>query len=159
MAEPFMSGFMDVKPEWIDYNGHLNMAYYSVLFDQGVDAAWERFGLGGAYSKATGLTTYSAEFHICYLRELHLGDRVRASYQVVDHDEKRIHSFQKLIHEDGWVAATGENIHLSIDQSGPHVAPFPADVQARIAAMAQEHQALPRPDRVGRSIGISRKPA
>lgn len=157
MQAPIMSNVMTVKPEWIDYNGHLNMAYYSVLFDQGVDAAWEQFGLGVDYSEATGMTTFAAEFHVCYLRELHLGDRVRVSFQVIDHDAKRVHSFQELIHEDGWVAATGENIHLSIDRSGPHVAPFPGDVMARISAVGEAHSGLPRPERVGRSIGIVRK--
>ena len=150
---------MIVKPEWIDYNGHLNMAFYSVLFDQGVDEVWEAFGLGPEYSKARGMTTYLAEFHIRYVRELHEGDAVTSTFQILDHDAKRIHSYQELHHPDGWLAATGESLHLSIDQWGPKVAAFPDDVQARIAAMAAKHRPLPRPEGAGGSIAIRRKSA
>lgn len=157
MAEVFVSGLMEIEPEWIDYNGHLNMAFYSVLFDRGVDQVWETFGLGPEYMAARGMTTYAAEFHIRYLRELKLGDRVRATFQVLDHDAKRIHSWQDLVHEDGWIAASGENLHLSIDQAGPKVAAFPEDVLNRIAALAEAHAGLPRPEGAGRPIGIRRR--
>lgn len=154
MTQVFVSDLMDLEPGWMDYNGHLNMAFYSVLFDRGVDQVWERFGLGPGYMVARGMTTYAAEFHIRYLRELKPGDRVRASFQLIDHDAKRMHSWQELIHEDGWVAASAENLHLSIDSTGPRVAPFPGDVQARIAEMARDHAALPRPGALGRAIAI-----
>jgi acyl-CoA thioester hydrolase len=157
MTQPYISSPMTVKPEWIDYNGHLNMAYYSVLFDYGVEQVWEDFGLGLDYMNTRGMTTFLAEFHITYVRELHEGDAVTSSYQILDHDAKRIHSFQELRHVDGWLAATGESLHLSIDQSGPRVAPFPEDVAERIAAMARDHATLPRPERAGRRIGITRK--
>lgn len=154
MGGIFISEPMTLEPEWIDYNGHLNMAFYSVLFDRGVDQVWEGFGLGPEYMAARGMTTYAAEFHIRYLRELKLGDRVRATFQLIDHDPKRLHSWQELVHEDGWVAASGENLHLSIDTSGPRVAAFPDDVQERIGAMARDHAALPRPKGLGRPIAI-----
>ena len=159
MTEPFISDLMPIEPGWIDHNGHLNMAYYGVLFDRGVDKAWDWFGMGLEYVATSGFTTFSAEAHIRYLREVKLGDRVRSTFQILDHDPKRIHSFQEMIHEDGWVAATCENLHLSIDQSGPKVAPFPQSVFARIEEMAGEHVALPRPAGAGRPIGIRRKTA
>lgn len=153
----FWSSWMDIQPEWIDYNGHLNMAYYSVLFDRSVDEAFLAMGLGPDYAKTRRHTTYSAEFHICYVRELHLGSRVRGSFQLVDHDEKRLHCYQELFHEDGWLAATGETLVLHIDMSGPKVAPFPPDVAEKVAAMRAAHAGLPRPGRAGRGIGIARK--
>jgi len=150
---------MAVRSEWIDHNGHLNMAYYSVLFDHGVDDAWAQFGLGVDYVKSRGMTTFAAEFHIRYVRELHEGDQVTSTFQIIEHDAKRIHSYQELWHTDGWLAATGETLHLSIDQTGPKVAPFPDDIQARIAAMAAEHATLPRPEGAGGQITLRRKPA
>ena len=159
MAQLYRSSPMSVEPDWIDYNGHLNMAFYSVLFDRGIDQLWEKFGLGPDYRETRGMTTYTAEFHIRYVRELHLGDMVTATCQIVDSDAKRIHTYQELYHSDGWLAATGESLFLSIDQSGPKVAPFPTDIAERIAAMARDHSALPRPDGAGRSIGIGRKTA
>jgi len=145
---------MTVKPEWIDYNGHLNMAFYSVLFDQSVDQVWDTFGIGPDYLRDRNMTTYLAEFHIRYLRELHEGDAVTATFQLLDHDEKRIHAYAELHHSEGWVAATGESLHLSIDQTGPRVAPFPDDVAAKISALAKAHALLPTPDAAGRRIGL-----
>lgn len=157
MTVPFMSSVMTVKPEWIDYNGHMNMAYYNVLFDTCADEAYELLGLGPDYARTRRLTTYTAEFHICYLRELHLGDKVRVSFQLLDHDASKFHTYQELFHQDGWRAATGETLGLHIDMNGPKVAPFPPDVASKFATMASAHSALPRPDRAGRSIGIRRK--
>lgn len=157
MAELFRSRTMTVKPEWIDYNGHLNMAYYNVLFDLCADEVYETFGLGPDYQKRTGNTTYTAEFHLAYVRELHVDDPVTVTFQMIDCDAKRFHSYQELFHADGWLAATGEAMTLHVDQSGPRVAPMPEDVFARVDAMRQAHAALPRPDRVGASIGIRRK--
>jgi len=154
---PFLSSVMTVEPDWIDYNGHMNMAYYNVLFDRCADEAYERLGFGPDYAKSRGLTTYTAEFHLCYVRELHEGDTVRVSFQLVDHDAKRFHTYQEIHHTDGWLAATGEALGLHIDMSGPKVAPFPDDVAARVRAMHAAHAALPRPERAGRRIGIARR--
>ena len=156
-AAPFVSSTMDIEKEWIDYNGHLNMAYYNVLFDRCADEAFAEMGLGPDYAKERRLTSYTAEVHICYVQELHLGHRVNVRFQLLDHDDKRIHFFQELLHVDGWLAATSEVLSLHVDMEGPRVVPFPSDIQQRIEAMFKAHSTLPRPDRAGRSIGIRRK--
>lgn len=156
---PFLSQPLTLDPAWIDYNGHLNMAFYSVLFDRAVDQVWDTFGLGDGYRAERNMTTFAGAFQVHYLRELKLGDTVTSTFQILDHDDKRVHSFQELRHVDGWLAATGETLHLSIDASGPRVAPFPEDVLTRIRAMAADHAALPRPEAAGQGIGIRRKQA
>ena len=153
MQVPFRSEPRRVKPEWIDFNGHLNMAYYSVLMDNAVDDAYAEIGFGPAYQK-TGCTTYVAEFHICYLRELHEGDATTCTFQLLDYDAKRFHSYVELWHEDGWLAATGEALTLHVDQSGPRVAPMPQGILDRLEAMKTAHAALPFPERAGRRIGL-----
>lgn len=146
---------MTVRPEWIDYNGHMNMAYYAVLFDEAADELYPFIGFGRDYQK-TGFTTYTAEFHICYLRELHLGDAVTVTLQLLDYDEKRFHTYQEIWHEDGWCAASGEAMGLHVDQSGPRVAAMPADILGRLEELHKAHSASPRPDRAGRRIAIPR---
>ncbi|TAN11104.1 MAG: thioesterase [Rhizobiaceae bacterium] len=157
LPAPFVSSAMEIEKEWIDYNGHLNMAYYNVLLDRCSDEAFDFLGMGPAYAKERRLTSYTAEVHICYVRELHLGDRITATVQILDHDEKRVRYFQELRHVDGWLAATSENLILHVDMDGPKVTPFPLDVKARIAAMAKAHASLPMPERAGRSIAIRKK--
>lgn len=154
---PFVSSDMEVDKAWIDYNGHMNMAYYNVLFDRCGDEAFELLGMGPDYANTRRLTVYTAEIHVCYVRELHLGDRVTCSFHLVDCDEKRLHVYQELRHADGWLSATSEVLSLHVDMAGPKVAPFPADVKAKVDAMLAAHAALPRPERIGRSIGIRRK--
>lgn len=152
---PFRSSVMTVRPEWIDYNGHMNMAYYSVLFDEAADEIYPDIGFGPDYQK-TGFTTYTAEFHICYLRELHLDDPVTVTLQLLDYDEKRFHTYQEIWHQDGWCAATGEAMGLHVDQSGPKVAAMPTHILERLGALRDAHRDLPQPDRAGRAIGIKR---
>jgi len=152
----FRSSVLRVEPDWIDYNGHLNMAFYAVLFDRGADEVFETFGLGPDYQASTGNTTYAAEFHISYLRELHVDAPVRVTFQMIDCDAKRFHSYQELWHEDGGCAAAAETMTLHVDQSGPRVAPMPDAVRAKVEAMRDAHATLPRPDRVGARIGIRR---
>jgi acyl-CoA thioester hydrolase len=106
MPAPHRSSLLTVQPEWIDFNGHLNMAYYNVLFDRGADELFAQFGFGPEYAKRTGHSTFSAEFHVCYLREVHEGDQVYVTSQLLDFDEKRFHFFQELHHEDGWLSAS-----------------------------------------------------
>ena len=153
---PFLSAFHSVEEGWIDFNSHMNMGYYTVLFDRCADEAFAEIGFGPEYVAARNHTTFTAEFHVRYLRELKLGDRVRSSFHLLDHDDKRFHSFQELYHEDGWLAATGEGMTLHVDLSGPRVVAMPADVLSRVRSMATAHARLPRPEGVGSRIGIRR---
>lgn len=159
LPTPFVSRVMELEKDWIDYNGHLNMAYYNVLFDRCSDDAFEVMGLGPNYARDRKLTIYTAEVHICYVQELHLGDRVTVSFQLLDHDEKRLRAYQEIHHVDGWLAATSETLSLHVDMAGPRVAAFPADIMEKVERMRAAHAGLPTPDRAGRSIGIKRKTA
>ena len=152
---PFVSSVMRVEPSWIDYNGHLNMAYYNVLFDRCVDEAYELLGIGADYLSRQGYSTFTAEAHVRYLRELHEGDPVRATFQMLDYDSKRIHYFQQLFHAtDGWMSATSENMTLHVDMAAKKVAPFPEAVRRTLCRMKTAHARLPRPEAAGRRIAM-----
>src|SRR6185312_8114233 len=104
---PFVSSTMRVEPSWIDYNGHMNMAYYHVLFDRAVEEGFGVVGLGQDYMEARNASYFAAEVHTLYKRELKLGDEVRITLQLVDFDEKRLHFYMEIRHVgEGWVAAT-----------------------------------------------------
>ena len=156
-SDIFYGSYMTVEADWIDYNGHLNMAYYSVLFDRTCDLAFSSLGLGPSLAESRRRTTYTAEAHIRYIRELHVDNKVRGTFQILDYDSKRIHIYQELHHESGWLSATCETLALHIDMDGPRVTTFDDDIYSRIEAMGRAHSGLPRPDLVGRPIGIRRK--
>ncbi|CAN0471573.1 unnamed protein product, partial [Phaeothamnion confervicola] len=150
---PFVSSAMQVEQTWIDYNGHLNMAYYNVLFDRAVDEAYELLGIGADYVAEHKRSLFTAEVHIRYLRELHAGDPVRVTFQLLGFDSKRLHYFEQLFHaEDGFVSATSENMSLHVDLATKKTAGFAPDVQSRLAAMKASHARLPVPEAVGRQI-------
>lgn len=157
IAAPFVSTALAVQPDWIDYNGHLNMAYYNVLFDRAADEALLAMGLGPDYARDRRMTIYTAEVHVCYVQELHLGDVVTVTFQLLDCDEKRVRAYQEIRHRDGWLAATSESLSLHVDMTGPKVAPFPPDIAERVGAMRAAHAQLAMPERAGRSIAIRRR--
>ncbi|WP_315736836.1 MULTISPECIES: thioesterase family protein [unclassified Bradyrhizobium] len=157
-AGPFLSQVMQIEPQWIDYNGHLNMAYYNVMFDRAIDQIWAELGIGPAYMTERQGSTFTAECHVRYLREIHLGDPVVVAVWLIAADEKRLHTFEELRHaEEGWVSATSENMSVHIDMTKRKVAPFPPDIQANIARVLQAHATLPRPDGLGRAIGMPKR--
>src|SRR5262250_2321577 len=155
---PFVSSVMRVEPAWIDYNGHLNMAYYNVLFDRAVDEAFELLGCGIDYVKSRRHSCFTAEVHLRYLRELHSDDPVRVTFQLLDYDAKRLHYFEQLFHAtEGWVSATSENLALHVHLEQKKTAPFPDDVAVRLNQMQMSHAKLPRPEAAGRQIAMRRR--
>ena len=152
---PFVSSVMRVEPQWIDYNGHLNMAYYNVLFDRAVDETYELIGVGAGYAAERRHSVFTAEVHVRFLRELHVGDPVRVTFQLLDYDDKRLHYFEQLFHaEEGWVSATSENLSLHVDMNSSKTASFPREIAARLAEMKASHALLPVPEAAGRRIGM-----
>ncbi|WP_300259404.1 thioesterase family protein [Bradyrhizobium sp.] len=155
---PFRSSIMQIEPQWIDYNGHLNMAYYNVMFDRAIDQFWLKLGIGPAYMKERHGSTFTAECHVRYLREIHLGDPVEVSVWLLEADDKRLHTFEELRHAtEGWISASSENMSLHIDMTSRKVAPFPADICERIAAVVEAHGRAPRPEGIGRNIAMPSK--
>jgi len=155
---PFVSSVMRVEPQWIDYNGHLNMAYYNVFFDRALDEVLVVLGMSKDYVKQRRLSVFTAEVHLRYLRELREGDPVRVSVQLLGSDNKRLHTFEELKHAtEGWLSATSENMSLHVDLEAKKTAAFPGDVAERLAKMKAAHAKLPPPDGAGRRIAMPAK--
>jgi acyl-CoA thioester hydrolase len=92
------------------------------------------------------------------LREVHSGDPVRLTFQLLDYDAKRMHYFEQLFHaEEGWLSATSENMVLHVDLNARKTAAFPEGVAARLARMKAAHAHLPVPDDAGRGIAMRAK--
>src|SRR6266487_2453957 len=123
---PYLASVMQLEPQWIDYNGHLNMAYYNVMFDRAIDELWLKLGIGPGYMRQRKGSTFTAECHVRYLREIHLGDPVQVSILLVGADEKRLHTFEEMRHAtEGWLSATSENMTIAISIETPAIPPKP----------------------------------
>lgn len=147
-----------IQPEWLDYNDHLNVAYYLLIFDQAGEALVQSLGLGEKVTHTTGISWVVLENHITYNNEVTLGQMVDVRMQLLDHDQKRLHLyFEMHVKGDhGYLASTLEQMLLCVDLKKRRSTRFPGNVQAEIQSLSRSHADLPRPDNIGRQIGIGR---
>ncbi len=147
-----------VQPEWIDYNGHMNLAYFVLAFDHATDAFFDYLGMDSTYRAETGLSPYLLETHVTYYREMKLGEQMHFTTQLLDYDEKRLHYFHFMHRADeGQLAATTELMFINVDTRQGRASPMPAAVLENLANVMQAHRTLATPPDKGRIIGIRRK--
>ncbi|MCW5730486.1 MAG: thioesterase family protein [Alphaproteobacteria bacterium] len=148
-----------VLPEWIDSNGHMNVAYYVLAFDQALDRFCDHVGIGWSSIKERNESVFVLETHVTYQQEVMVNDPLRITLQMLDFDEKRVHFFMRMFHaEKGYLAATSEQIMLHVGLEQRRAAPMPLSSREMLARIFEFHRTLPRPPEAGRVIGIRRKP-
>jgi acyl-CoA thioester hydrolase len=132
-----------IRPQWIDYNGHLRDAYYGLIVSEATDALMDRVGLDAAYRSRTGCTLYTVEMHLHYLHEMKESDTAVVTVRIAGTDHKRIHAAFEIVRA-GKVAATAEVMLLHVRQQGATVAtaPFPAEVSAALAQLRTASEGL-----------------
>ena len=146
-----------IQRDWIDYNGHMNVAYYVLAFDYATDAFFDHLGIGLAYKDSSGCSTFAADMNIGYRREVHEGDPLSFATWFLGHDDKRLHYYHEMYHgTEGWLAATCELLSLHIDMGARRTAPFPDAVRARLEEVRAAHASVPVPEGVGREIRAPR---
>ncbi|MDH3612247.1 MAG: thioesterase family protein [Gammaproteobacteria bacterium] len=146
-----------VLPGWIDVNDHMNVAYYVLAFDGGVDALWDRFGITDEHIQEMKSSTFAVESHVIYRRELKLDDPFIVTAQILAFDEKRIHQFQRLYHAEGlFLAATAEWMNLHVDLVTRRVAPWPKAILEDIQKVANTQGDWPYPHEAGRQMRVPR---
>tara|TARA_R110000772_G_scaffold163234_3_gene274429 strand:+ start:402 stop:893 length:492 start_codon:yes stop_codon:yes gene_type:complete len=147
-----------VLSEWIDYNRHMNVAYYVLIFDQSLDVFLDDIGLTREYRDSSNCTVYVLETHVTYIQEVHEGDLLDIYIRVLDCDEKRMHLFLEMRHhEKGFLAATSEQMIMHLDKAGPSAAPMPGFLQSKLEERKREFASVPFPKQSGAVIGIRRK--
>ena len=155
---PLICPTQQVEEAWIDYNGHMNMAFYNVVFDRGVDHLFDMIGIGTDYAEGGVGSCFTLEVHVSYIQEVGRGDPLRVELQMLDYDSKRLHFFEQMYHAtEGYLAATSEQISMHVDMQSRRSAPFPQPAMAKIAAIMDAHRGLERPPQVGHVIAIPRK--
>ena len=146
-----------ILPEWIDYNGHMNVAYYVLVFDRATDGFFDFMGLTAEYRAAGNVSAFTAEMHVNYIREVKQGDEVFVTTQLLGYDAKRFHYFHRMYHAaQGYLAATSELLCLYVDMNARRVAPMPSLIMDRLAEIKQSHSELPIPEEIGSVMKVKR---
>jgi len=145
-----------VLPEWIDINGHMNVAYYMLAFDHAVDTLWVDFGITADHIRDANSSTFAVESHITYSRELEEREPYLVTTLILAFSEKGIHQFQRMYHaEEHYLAATAEWINLHVDLKTRRVAAWPGHILERIRAFAVAQGDVTIPVEVGRKMQLN----
>ena len=145
-----------VPEAWLDYNQHMNVAYYTMAFDQAGEAFVDAIGMGETYTQQTKNSWVVLEAHITYQQEAHLGDELHIVNRVLNHDLKRIHLSQEM-HRGEELLATQEQMILHVNLEARRAAPFEAEILAEIERLYAAQSTMPKPEWSGRSIGLKKK--
>jgi acyl-CoA thioester hydrolase len=134
-----------VRPEWVDYNGHMSECYYVLIFGDATDAFYDHVGMDDAYRRREKISLYTLEAHIRYLIEAHEGQYLRIATRVMSNDTKRLRLHHTMLDDDSRVLAVTEITALHVDTSVPKGCDFHAEPLARIAAIAEAQKGLTVP--------------
>lgn len=138
----------DVRPEWIDYNGHLSEPYYVLVFGHGTDAVMARIGMTPQYLTDTRTSLYTLEAHVRYLAEVPAGARLEIRSSVIGVTAKLLWIWHEMW-LDGRLRATEEILGVHVDTAVGRASPFPDDVRGRAEALRVEP-----PEHASRSIAV-----
>jgi acyl-CoA thioester hydrolase len=159
VATPLELHRCTVQPAWVDYNRHMSESCYLYVFGDNSDAFFRYFGIDDDY-RALGHSIYTVETHIRNRREVTLGEPLRLTLRLIDFDHKRLHIIHEMFHgETGALLASAEQMLMHVDMRAGRSAPFPADIQQRLAVIHAAHSRAARPADVGRVIAIPRRDA
>lgn len=155
---PTILGPWQVEPDWIDYNGHMNVACYTKAFDQAMDAICdEHLGIGESFAQQNGFGPYVLQLQTHFLAEMHEGETFTFALHLLDCDAKRLHVAATMKAEDGREAAHFEALFINVDLSARKPAAYPEWAHRRLERMRADHAGLPHPQWLSAPIGIRRK--
>lgn len=139
---------VEVRPEWIDYNGHMTDSRYLQVFGDATDALLRYAGVDEAYRKS-GRALFTAESHVCHEAEAAALEPLYVTSRVLEVDEKRVRLFHSLHRRrDERLVATAEQLYLHV--SAGEVTPMDPGVRERLTRVQVAQAQLPVPPKSGR---------
>ncbi|MBD1132636.1 thioesterase family protein [Pelagibacterales bacterium SAG-MED45] len=131
-----------IKKEWTDYNKHMNVAYYVLVFDESWELMLQKFKMGENSAKTSQMSTMAVESHITYNNEVKEGDEVEIVLTYFDHDKKRLHYKMEMIEKSSnKLASTIEFLSLYVDLNKRKVSEFEEEKISIMKKFIQENQA------------------
>ena len=127
--------------EWTDYNGHMNLAFYILVFDKGAENILSKFQMGEQSAKTTKKSTMAVESHTTYNNEVKENEEVDVYLSYFDHDKKRLHYKLEMYEKSkNILSATTEVLSLYIDLNIRKVAEFENDKVKIMDQFIQENK-------------------
>lgn len=124
-----------VLSEWIDYNGHMNVAYFVLVFDHATDAVLERLGVGESYRESTGCSVFVGEMHVNYFHEVMCQEELHVRSRLLRTDAKRVVIFHQMFSPRADRAvASNEVICVHVDLAQRRSTPWPPAIADRLSA-------------------------
>ncbi|MBV1931019.1 MAG: thioesterase family protein [Porticoccaceae bacterium] len=154
MQDKLVETIMTVLPEWVDYNGHMNLAFYVLAFDKATDNFYDSLDIGLDYRAKMNSSMFTLGINVDYMREVFDGDEVRITTQLLDCDDKRMRYIHYMYEgEDSNPVAMNECFAVHVDMEKRKSAAFPASTRQRIDAALEAHSRLSVPKHAGRVLG------
>lgn len=145
---------LSVAPEWVDYNGHMNLAFYVLAFDKATDNFYDQLGIGLDYRAQQDSSMFTLGINVDYLREVFQGDELLITTQLLEVDKKRLRYIHQMYQgDDESPVALNECLAIHVNMSSRKSEPFPVATQSRIDAAMAAHQHRVRPASAGRLLG------
>ena len=155
---PVESPIDEVLEGWIDYNGHMNVAYYTLAFDRAIDFFLEEtLGIGPSYVKQVNQGPYSIQANYCYLQELKKGDKFRSKIFIIDADKKKVHMVLEMVNvaiEEK--VAICETLLINVDLNLRKSTPYPDLAQEKILEYKKSCEEFVFPKEVGKPITLKK---
>lgn len=145
----------EIAEKHLDYNGHVNMRHYVKFGGVSSDRLLRDVGIDDDYRAERRMGAFTAEHHVRYLAELHVGDRWRAHTVWLDRSDKAVHQMAFVLNDsEQRLSATVEMLLVHVDMDGRRATPFPPDVAARIDAMVARRRTVSWPMPVSGAMGV-----
>ena len=156
---PFASKKRRVRKSWIDYNGHMNVAYYTLAFDQAIDEFLESvIGIRISPDEFLKEGSYALQTQYRYLNELLLGEIFYVSIFVADFNQKQMHLMLEMIAEkDKKLCASCETIMINVDLKQRRSCPYPKFAIKILSRLYNGAKALRASTVIGHPIGLRKK--
>jgi carnitine 3-dehydrogenase len=146
-----------VRPEWVDYNGHMTDSRYLQVFGDATDVLWRSVGVDDAYRRS-GRAMFTVESHVTHAAEAKALEPLYALTRLLSVDDKRVHVFQALHRQrDDVLVATGEQMYLHVDTKAGKASVMDPAVREKLEKIRTTQSGLAVPAQVGRHVGMPRE--
>jgi carnitine 3-dehydrogenase len=147
-----------VRPEWVDYNGHMTDSRYLQVFGDATDVLWRSVGVDDAYRRS-GRALYTVESHVTHAAEAKALEPLYVLTRLLSVDDKRVHVFQELHRRrDDVLVATGEHMYLHVDTEAGKASVMDPSVREKLEKIRATQPGLAVPAQVGRHVGMPVRP-